>query len=140
MSEKQVFRKEAIESVSNPDQLDDYLHVTNPSVWVILSVVIVLLIGVFAWATVGELETTVEVNAQVQDGEIIVYTVGRTTVNLEEGMLLRVGGQEARIERIGRSESGWPVGAAHISLKDGTYNGVVVAETIRPIDFLLESR
>jgi hypothetical protein len=52
MSEKQIFRKEAIQHVSNPDELDDYLHVTNTRVWVILAVVIVLLVGLFAWSTV----------------------------------------------------------------------------------------
>jgi len=140
MSEKQIFRKEAIKSISTPDELDDYLHVTNTSVWMVLGVVIVLLLGLFAWATVGELETTVEVSAQVEQGKAFVYAVGRSTAEMKEGMLLRVDGQETQIEQVGRSESGWPIGTAHISLEDGSYSGVIVIESTKPIDFLLESR
>ena len=140
MSEKQIFRKEAIQHVSNPDELDDYLHVTNTRVWVILAVVIVLLVGLFAWSTVGTLETTLEVNAQVKNGEVIVYPVGRSTAQMAEGMILRVDGQETQIEKVGRSESGMLIGAAHISLEDGSYTGTIVVESTKPIDFLLESR
>ena len=140
MSEKQIFRKEAIQHVSNPDELDDYLHVTNTKVWVILAVVIVLLAGLFAWSTVGTLETTLDVTATVKDGEIIVFPVGRSTAQMAEGMILRVDGQEVKIEKTGRSESGQVIGAAHIQLEDGSYTGTIVVESTRPIDFLLESR
>lgn len=140
MSEKQIFRKEAIQHVSNPDELDDYLHVTNTKVWVILAVVIVLLVGLFAWSTVGTLETTLDVTATVKNGVITVFPVGRSTAQMEAGMVLRVDGQETKIEKTGRSESGQVIGAAHIQLEDGSYTGTIVVESTRPIDFLLESR
>lgn len=31
-----MFRKEALERISSPEQLTDYLHVTNPGVWAVL--------------------------------------------------------------------------------------------------------
>lgn len=43
-----VFRKKTLERISSPDQLTDYLCVTNPGIWVILVAVILLLAGVFA--------------------------------------------------------------------------------------------
>ena len=41
---KSIFRKETLDRISSPEQLSDYLHVTNPTVWLILTAVIVLLI------------------------------------------------------------------------------------------------
>ena len=48
-----VFRKKTLDRISSPEQLTDYLRVTNPGIWVILAAVILLLAGVFAWSMVG---------------------------------------------------------------------------------------
>ena len=140
MPEKLIFRKEAVKRISTPDELTDYLHVTNPSVWIILSVVIVLLVGVFAWSTVGMLESTVDVNAYVQDGIARVNAVGKTPAEFKEGMILRLEGQESTIERIERNEYGWLTGYSAVALPDGTYNGSIVTDSVKPISFLMESR
>lgn len=44
--EKQIFRKKSVERVSSPEQLSDYIRVSNPSVWMTLAAIIVLLAGV----------------------------------------------------------------------------------------------
>ncbi len=44
--DKQLFRKSSIERVSSPEQLNDYIKVSNPGVWMILAAIIALLIGV----------------------------------------------------------------------------------------------
>ena len=54
-----IFRKESIERVSSPDQLDDYIRVQKPSVWILLALVIALLAAAFVWAGTAKLETTV---------------------------------------------------------------------------------
>ena len=53
----QVFRKETLERIASPEQLTDYLRVTNPGIWAVLLSVIVLLGGLLAWASVGTLES-----------------------------------------------------------------------------------
>lgn len=45
-----LFREKNLERLESPEQLNDYLRVTSPGVWMILSAVILLLIGVFIWA------------------------------------------------------------------------------------------
>ena len=51
MSEKpSLFRKEAMNRITSPDQLNDYLRVTRPSVWVVLVAVILLICGIAAAA------------------------------------------------------------------------------------------
>ena len=50
-----IFRKESMERVSSPDQLDDYIRVQKPSVWIILALVIALLVAAFVWAVTAKL-------------------------------------------------------------------------------------
>ena len=62
-----VFRKKTLERISSPEQLTDYLRVTNPGIWVILIAVIILMTGVFVWSCVGTLETKSPANVIVKD-------------------------------------------------------------------------
>ena len=41
-----IFRQKSMEKISSPEQMNDYIRVSNPSVWMILAAVIVLLAGV----------------------------------------------------------------------------------------------
>lgn len=62
-----IFRKTTMEKVSSPERLSDYLRVTNPGVWAVLAVVLLLLAGLLVWASVGTLETTAEVRVIVHE-------------------------------------------------------------------------
>ena len=44
-----VFRQKSMEKISSPEQMNDYIRVSNPRVWMILAAVIVLLAGVCVW-------------------------------------------------------------------------------------------
>jgi len=133
-----VFRKKTLDRIASPEQLTDYLRVTNPGIWVILVAVILLLAGVFAWSMVGTLETKAEVKVVVSDHTAQVIALGPET--LAEGMPLRVGGQDCIIACTGEDEYGRLTGTAEVTLPDGTYEGSVVVEAVHPISFLLESR
>ena len=50
---KQLFRQKSMERITSPEQMDDYIRVSNPSVWMILAAVIVLLVGVCVWGIFG---------------------------------------------------------------------------------------
>ncbi|MDR1766244.1 MAG: hypothetical protein LBR77_09200 [Lachnospiraceae bacterium] len=54
-----LFRKEALERLSNPEQLDRAITVTPPVSWLALIGVAVGIGAVFLWAAVGTLPTTV---------------------------------------------------------------------------------
>lgn len=61
MQEKQsnsgIFREKSISRVSSPEELNDYIRVTSPSVWIVLIAVVVLLLGMLAWSIFGTVET-----------------------------------------------------------------------------------
>ena len=133
-----LFRKKTLDRISSPEQLTDYLRVTNPGIWVVLVAVILLLAGVFAWSLVGTLETSAEVKIAVSDHTAKVIPLG--SESLADGMPLRVSGQEYQIAFSETDEYGRSVGTAEVNLPDGTYDGTVVLEAVHPISFLLESR
>ena len=41
-----LFRKSSLDKITGPEQLDDYIRVASPSLWVMLGAVVVLLIAV----------------------------------------------------------------------------------------------
>ncbi len=60
MKEKQngnsIFREKSIERVSSPEELNDYIRVTTPSVWLVLAATVLLLLGMLAWSIFGTVE------------------------------------------------------------------------------------
>ena len=48
-----LYREKSLQKVSSPEQLDDYIKVTTPSVWVVLLALVILLIGILAWSIFG---------------------------------------------------------------------------------------
>ena len=140
MAEKQsnIFRKKTLERISSPEQLTDYLRVATPGIWVILVAVILLLAGILAWAAVGTLETKADVRVMVEGNAAIVIPV--TYAEIKAGMPLRVGGEDVVLASVDDNGFGSQVGIASVNLPNGTYDGVIVTETIHPIEFLLNSR
>ena len=53
-----LFRKKSIDRVSSPEQLNDYIRVTKPSVWLVLIAVVLLLIGMLIWSIFGSVTVT----------------------------------------------------------------------------------
>ena len=51
-----LFRSKSIQRVSSPEQLNDYIRVTTPSVWIVLIALVVLLVGMLAWGVLGRIE------------------------------------------------------------------------------------
>ncbi len=132
-----VFRKKTLDRISSPEDLTDYLKVTNPGVWVVLAAVIVLLCGIFVWSCVGILETKEKASVIVEDHSAIVVLTDSNV--LKEGMPLRVSTEEVTIASVYSDEYGRLVGKAEIALPDGTYEGTLITDQTHPIDFLTKA-
>ncbi len=48
-----IYRKKSIERISSPEELNDFLKVARPRVWLVLGAVIVLIVGAAVWAATG---------------------------------------------------------------------------------------
>lgn len=138
--ESTLFRKKAMDRISSPEDLTNYLRVTSPSMWVILAVVILLLAGLFAWSAVGTLETSADATAIVHDHTAEIVAAGQTAETVQAGMPLRIASQEFVIASVDTDEYGRATARAEVTLPDGTYDAKIIIEQTRPLAFLLESR
>lgn len=133
-----VFRKETLERISSPEQLTDYLRITNPGVWVILSAVILLLAGLFAWSMIGTLETTATVKVIVSNDTAQIVPIDTDIIT--EGMVFRVNSEEYTVALTENDDLGRYFGMASVDLPDGIYDGTIVVDQVHPIDFLLNNK
>jgi len=51
-----LFREKSIKRVSSPEELNDYIRVTTPSVWLVMLALVILLAGMLAWSVLGTVE------------------------------------------------------------------------------------
>ena len=157
--DNQIFRKKSLDKVSSPEQLNDYIRVSNPGVWLVLAAVIVLLIGVCVWGIFGRLETTVGSAAVVKDGEMTLYVKEEYLGKITEGMTVRVkeneyliasvetkpqtipeGFDEYMLHLSGMHVGEWVFGvsAMQTDLADGVYEAEIVIESIAPMSFIFD--
>lgn len=64
---REIFNKEAKDRVMSPDDLDKFVRVTNPSVWLGLGACIALLAGLLVWGLFGSVTTTMDVTGVYMD-------------------------------------------------------------------------
>lgn len=60
MEGRSIFRKKSLERVTSPEQLNDYIKVTTPSVWIILAATLILIVGTLVWAVFGKIRVNTE--------------------------------------------------------------------------------
>ena len=136
MEKSKAYRQKSIDRISSPDQLQDYMRVTNPGVWMVLAAVIVLLAGIFVATVFGRLESTYTARAKIQDGKAVLLIEGEAADEVDEGMTLRIKNEQAKIEDVYWVTQDAVEAVARIDLSDGNYDAEVVMEVISPISFL----
>lgn len=154
---EQLFRQKSLEKVTSPEQLKQYIRVSNPGIWMLLSAIAILLVGVVVWGYVAQLETTLPTAIIAKDGEGIVYISEDNVQKLSKGMIIRSGDTEYTVEEIsaeavlvdgsfseyavyasGLTEGQWVYGVKISGMfADGVHKAEIVLESISPISFIL---
>ena len=117
-----LFRKKNLDRVSSPEQLGDFLHVTSPSVWIVVAAVIVLLASLFVWSSVTAVESYAAGTAEVRGGVLTFhFEEAARAEQVAAGMDVQVGELVAPVTSVGRDDSGSPIAIAGIDLPDGDY-------------------
>ena len=132
-----MFRKESLDHISSPEQLNDYLHVTTPTVWVILLAVIILLAGIMVWGSFTTIESFAGGTAQVEDGVLTLYFEDVNIADsVEPGMDIIVGDDVMTVRSVGQTAYGVPFAVADTTLADGTYSARVAYDEVQLIRLL----
>lgn len=157
MNEK-IFRKSSIDRVNSPEQLNDYIRVANPSVWIILVAIAALLVGVVIWGVFGTIETKVDTTVVVENGKAVCYLTSDGFQSVKEGMEVRVENEDGTVVSVGKNPveitsdypayflflSGFSAGdfAYECSLnlagvEEGVYSASIIVDSINPIYFII---
>lgn len=151
-----LFRKKSMEKMSSPEQLNDYIRVSNPGVWMVLVAVVVLLVGMCVWGIFGRLETTIDIAAVSENGQAICYVTEDKRSEVAEGMSVRINDTEYPVSSIavtpiqvtedfdayaihvGELQTGEWVYEVYLDadLADGSYQAKLITESVAPASFL----
>ena len=151
-----IFRKKSIDRMSSPEQLNDYIKVTNPGVWMALAAIVILLIGVCVWGVFGKLETKLPVAAVSQDGQTVLYVKEDDLSAVKENMSVYIGDETYKVtsvsaqpvavteeiseyaRRTGNLSLGEWVYLVQIdkTLPDGVYTAQFVIDSVSPLYFV----
>lgn len=151
-----IFRQKSVDKMSSPEQLNDYIKVTNPGVWMILTAIIVLLIGVCVWGIFGKLETKITVAAVSSGDAAVLYVKENDISSVKKDMTVSIDGNSYtiisvagepisvtdEISEYARHTGGLSVGewvyVVKISenLPEGVYSAIIVTDSVSPFRFV----
>lgn len=136
--EETLFRQKSLDKVKSPDHLSEYIKVVNPSIWVLLASVLVLLIGLCCWGIFGNIQTVVSGRAQCLDGETLCILSQEEGSRVKPGMPVSVAGVSGVVREV-RSHADGCTCCLTLDqpLPDGSYDVQIVVESLHPISFLL---
>ena len=91
-----LFRKKNLERISSPEQLNDYIKVSNPSVWLIISAMLILMVAFSVWAFSGNITSEVSgegvfmSTSQGTVDSVVCYVDVHQAQKISEGMEVRI--------------------------------------------------
>ena len=155
--DKQLSKKNNIDRVSSPEQLHDYVKVTNPGLWMVISAIVILLAGIVVWGFIGKIDTTLPTAIVTDGGKAVIYIGESDVEKIGIGMTVRSEGKEYKITDIANEPvkvdnfltdyaihaSGLTAGEWVYVLSidgehsDGIEKADIVIESISPISFIL---
>ena len=153
----QIFRKKSLERINSPEQLNEYIKVSNPAIWMLLAAVIILLAGVCVWGVMGRLDTKLSVCA-ISDGEQVVCYVSESNIeSVQNGMPVEINGTEYQLTKVDSSpvrvDASFSEYAMHVGnlqigewaylvgtdavLDAGVYKADIIVDRVSPISFIM---
>lgn len=91
-----LFRKKNLERISSPEQLNDYIKVSNPSVWLIIGAIFIIAIAFSVWAFSGNITSEVsgtgvfQGSSQDSIDSVVCYVDANYAQKISEGMSVRI--------------------------------------------------
>ena len=71
---RSIFRQHGQDVISGPEELNDYIRVTTPSIWIVLAAIALLVIGILCWCIFGTVDLH-EDDGSVKEVHPISYVI-----------------------------------------------------------------
>lgn len=155
-----VFRRRAMEHISSPEQLNDYIRVASPRMWVAIIALAVFLTGALVWAAFGHIDSTVYGVALVEKGSCILYIAQKDVTYIGSGNAVEIEDRQTSLislspepftvtesmSEYARSVGDFSIGewissasVEPIDLPDGIYPASIVEERVSVLSLLLDA-
>lgn len=131
---QELFREKSLERIQSPEDLNDFIRVSNPGVWLMIAAVIVLLIGAGIWGIFGRLDTTVKTQAYVKDGQAVCNV---EDAQLETGMKVSIADVECEIAEV-TNQGNTSIAVISTKLPDGTYPAEITVGEVSPFSLIFQ--
>ena len=124
--------------ITSPEQLNDYLKVTSPKIWLLLFAVALLMVGLILWSGFTTVESYASGTAQAVGGDLVVtFDDEKKAAKVKAGMMMDVGDVETEILTVGTNDKGEIVASAQANIPDGLYSVRVGYATAQVLSMLL---
>ena len=152
-----IFRQKSLDRISSPEQLNEYIRVSTPSVWMLLIAIVILLIGVCVWGVFGQMDTTLSAVAVAENGTVTAYVRAEDAAKVSADAAAAVGGNTGRVLSVsappvavddtftdymrhagGLEEGEWVYALTlEADCADGVYTAQIVIDSVSPMSFVL---
>lgn len=157
--DNKLFRQSSVDRISSPENLNDYLRVVRPSVWLALAAISILLAAFVVFGFYGTIPSTISAKGIAQGGNVVCYvtqadrispgmpaTIGNikgsvvsvSPVPLSEEEINETHPEDYLLYQLDPQAWNYPVRLSAPGIADGVWDVVITTETIRPVEFLLE--
>ena len=120
--EQSIFRKKSLAHISSPEQMDEYLRVTDPAVWMLLLAAAILIVGLLVWGVFASFDSFTTGKGKVEYGKMTIqFDDPDLAKKIRPGMKVTTGETETTISSVGKAEDGSIFAVADTGLSDGMY-------------------
>lgn len=155
-----IFREKSLNKIKSPENLNEYIKVASPGMWMIIIAILFVVIGGLAWCVFANITTSKDIALVIDDNGSFLYISEKNVSDIKEGMevvineksyILKDSEGEIRkleaqddkdsiiLHALNVDEDGWySLYELKTDLSNGVYAGKIVLEKIKPIDFILD--
>ena len=148
-----------LKKVDSPEQLNEYIRLSNPGVWITLLAIIVLLAGFCVWGAFGKIDTKIATVAVSDEASTYIYVKEEDFSKVKDRMSVTLNGSEDTFEIVELYETPEKVtedmdeyvrhlGDLQIgewaykckldkNVKEGTYGADIIIESVSPMKFIV---
>lgn len=157
---KNLFRPEAVKKIEDPENLNEYIKISSPSVWILSTATALFLIALIIWGVFFKIDNIVKIGAICKNGVASCFVKETDYEKIKKIKLPEaiINGQHCSLQKVDspiRITESCLSYAMHLSglkpgdwafllnfkngnLPDGIFSGFILLNKISPVSFILK--